>query len=155
MSLSVKLCKMHTVLRPYQANDKQQVIKLFLLNTPGYFDPKEEEDLLVFLDEYPEEYYVIVKDDGHIIASGGNIIKGDTGWLSWYIVHPDAQGEGLGTVLVKYNIRKLKENTQLSAIKVRTSQLVYKFYEKAGFKVFFTQKDYWGKGLDLYEMELH
>jgi ribosomal protein S18 acetylase RimI-like enzyme len=36
---------------------------------------------------------------------------------------------------------------------VRTSQLAYKFFERLGYHLIRTEKDYWGKGLDLYLME--
>jgi ribosomal protein S18 acetylase RimI-like enzyme len=48
---------------------------------------------------------------------------------------------------------KLKTFPSVQTIMVRTTQLVYRFYEKAGFKLVEQQKDYWAEGLDLYRME--
>lgn len=154
MSLYVTSIDMHTTLRPYEAGDYQQVLQLFLLNTPQYFAPQEQADLESFLNKEREEYYVITDDEGIIVACGGNNIKDNTGWLSWYIVHPECQGKGLGKMMVSYNLRSLKKKVHLTGIKVRTSQLVYRFYERSGFRLLSTTKDYWGEGLDLYEMEL-
>tara|TARA_R110000868_G_scaffold4211_6_gene26465 strand:- start:9911 stop:10033 length:123 start_codon:yes stop_codon:yes gene_type:complete len=36
---------------------------------------------------------------------------------------------------------------------VTTSQLAYKFFEKFDYSINRIEKNYWGEGLDLYEME--
>lgn len=36
---------------------------------------------------------------------------------------------------------------------VTTSQLAYKFFEKFDYRIIRIEKNYWGDGLDLYEME--
>lgn len=141
------------VLRPYQKSDFEQIINLFLLNTPQYFCPPEQEDLERFLNNEIENFYVI-DEDGKVLATGGSNIKGDFGYLSWYIVHPNYHGKGLGRQLAERNLDLLKEYPRISGIKVRTSQLVYPFYEKLGFVIISTTDNYWGDGMHLYEMDL-
>lgn len=141
------------VLRPYQKSDFEQIINLFLLNTPEYFCPPEQEDLERFLKNEIENFYVI-DEDGKVLATGGSNIKGDVGYLSWYIVHPEYQGKGLGSQLAHKNLDILRANPDLNGIKVRTSQLVYSFYEKLGFVLISTTDNYWGEGMHLYEMDL-
>lgn len=92
---------------------------------------------------------------GHTIAGCGGINfseNGSTGKISWDILYPQYQGKGLGTTLLHYRINKLKEMEHIKAITVRTSQLVYRFYEKNGFVLQEVVKDYWAKGFDLYQM---
>jgi hypothetical protein len=36
---------------------------------------------------------------------------------------------------------------------VRTSQVAYQFYQKAGFDLEKIEKDFWAKGFDLYQMK--
>ncbi len=138
--------------RPYHPADKPHIIALFLLNTPAFFHPQEQQDLEEFLDTEIENYYV-AEEDGIIIASGGSNIEDSIGWLSWYIVHPDYQGKGAGTLLVHQNLGILTCNPYVKRLMVRTSQLVYQFYEKFGYRVTSTEDDFWGKGFHLYEME--
>ena len=70
------------------------------------------------------------------------------GKLSWDIFHPLHQGKGLSTKLTQFRIEALKKYPSVKTISVRTSQLVYPFYEKFGFKTKEIIKDYWAIGFD-------
>lgn len=144
----------HTKIREYKLEDKPQVMKLFLLNTPQYFSKKEEADLHHYLDNERELFYVM-EYNGRIIGCGGiNFVEnGAIGKLSWDIFHPDYQGKSLGTELLQYRISKLKSTKSVLKITVRTSQLAYGFYEKQGFELLDIVKDYWADGFDLYHLE--
>jgi ribosomal protein S18 acetylase RimI-like enzyme len=135
-------------LRSYHPDDYTQIINLFLLNTPQYFCPPEQQDLEEFLKTELENYFVI-EEDGKVLACGGSNIEDNTGWLSWYIVHPAQHGKGLGKQLAEHNLQLLKNHKDITKIKVRTSQLVYEFYEKLGFVLMNTQDNYWGDGMHL------
>ena len=37
---------------------------------------------------------------------------------------------------------------------LRTTQLAFQFYEKMGFELDKTKKDFWAKGFDLYQMKM-
>ncbi len=130
------------------------MLSVFRANTPKFFSPDEESDLISFLDHEIEEYYVLLVDN-QIIGSGGvNYENNRTiGIISWGMIHPDYHGKYLGTKLLKYRIRQLHKNKTVESIRVRTSQHVYRFYEKQGFKLVNVVNDYWVKGIDLYEMQ--
>lgn len=145
--------RLMSLLRPYHPNDYSQIINLFLLNTPQFFCPPEQADLERYLDK-EIEYFFVIEKDGKIVATGGSNIKEDVGYLSWYIVHPEYHGMGLGKQLAEHNLEILKNHPDVAEIKVRTSQLVYPFYEKLGFVLINTTDNYWGVGMHLYEMDL-
>ncbi len=140
-------------MRPYTTSDYDAVIALFLLNSPKYFCPDEQNDLELFLREDLEHYFVI-EEDGQVLASGGSNIEEHTGWLSWYMVHPEHHGKGFGKRIAEHNLRLLQSEDGLSGIEVWTSQLVYPFYEKLGFVLMGTEDNYWGLGMHLYKMKL-
>lgn len=142
---------MYTI-EEYNDKDREALLNIFRLNVPGYFAAEEEEDLIMFLDNYADNFYVC-KEESKLIGCGGHNMKDDLGILSWYIVHPHYQKKGVGRQLVDYNIAELKRKGY-KKIRVRTSQFTDKFYEKFGFTLKRIEKDFWAKGIDLYEMEM-
>lgn len=146
--------KEKATIRVYVNKDKEKVIELLRLNTPKYFSPEEEKNLIHYLDNEIELYYVLELEN-RIIGSGGINFKEDNniGYISWDFLHPEFQGQGLGTMILNYRIDILQEYKSIKKIIIRTTQLVYRFYEKAGFKVVEQVKDYWAEGFDMYKME--
>ncbi len=112
-------------IRKYNPSDKPQLIELLRLNTPEYFSPNEEDDLIEYLDKDSENYYVL-EIDSKILGCGGFNLwdDGKVARISWDILHPQSQGKGLGTELTKFRIQKIKEIESVKTIVVRTSQLV-------------------------------
>lgn len=141
-------------IREYQPEDKSKVIHLLRLNTPQYFAVEEEKDFNRYLEDERELYYVLLYDD-EIVGCGGINFTTDKkiGKISWDLFHPDYQGMSLGTKLLKYRMEKLHSMDCIQKITVRTSQIVYKFYEKQGFELIEIIKDYWAVGFDMYYME--
>ena len=144
------------VIRNYCKEDKLSVLHLIQLNTPTYFAKQEEQDLVHYLENELEEYFVIEKE-GEIIGSGGinfKSIRNDRiGVISWDLIHPKHQDLGIGGQLLEYRLKQLKVKYNCKNIIVRTSQHVYKFYEKFGFEIDEIKENYWSKGFDLYSMK--
>ena len=142
------------IIRPYNNSDKEALLRILKLNTPKYFSPEEEADLVYYLDNEIEYYYVL-EINNQVVGGGGINFTDDkmTGKISWDLISPDFQGKSLGSALLNYRIEKLKEFKDVQQIIVRTSQLVYKFYEKLGFTLFEIVEDYWAKGFHLYNMK--
>lgn len=141
-------------IRVYRPEDKAAVLYLLRLNTPAFFAPEEEADLIHYLDE-ELEYYFVVELEGAIVGSGGFNFSGDkkTGKISWDILHRDFQSKGIGGLLLRHRLERLKAFVGLERIIVRTSQLAYGFYEKHGFRLVEVVKNYWAEGFHLYLME--
>lgn len=142
------------IIREYTLQDKSGVLALLRLNTPNYFSPHEEKDFVYYLDNEIELYFVI-EIDNFIAGCGGINFSTDKtiAKISWDIMHPSFQGKGIGSALLNYRLEKLKTINTTQKIMVRTSQLVYRFYEKLGFTLIKTVDDYWATDFHLYEME--
>lgn len=144
------------MIRPYISKDKEALISLIRLNTPQYFDKAEEQDLVSYLENELEDYFVI-EQDNTVIGCGGINYEDNkkTAIISWDIIHPNYQGKGIGKSLLSFRINVIKENRTTNKIIVRTSQHTDKYYEKSGFKLEKIVKDYWAPGFDLYKMSIN
>lgn len=140
-------------IRKYKPSDKSKLMAILRMNVPKYFAETEIDDFDNYLDNETEQYFVIEFND-EIVGSGGINFEypNKTGKLSWDIINPHFQGKGLGTNLLKHRVDLLKAISEIEKIVVRTSQVAFRFYEKNGFVLQETQKDYWAKGFDLYKM---
>ncbi|PXV66338.1 N-acetylglutamate synthase-like GNAT family acetyltransferase [Dysgonomonas alginatilytica] len=142
------------IIRKHTDTDRKRIMELLRLNIPEYFSPKEEEDLMDYLDNHADNYYVVEADNVIVGCGGFNLSEdGETGKISWDIFDPQIQGKGYGSALTKFRIQRIKEIEGIKIISVRTSQLVYPFYEKFGLEVREIVKDYWAEGFDLYRLD--
>jgi len=143
------------MIRTFQPDDIPALIKLIQSNTPEFFDPSEEADFLQYLQEEAEDYFVF-EIQGKIVACGGIhvLTESKSARISWGMVHPNNQGQGIGKKLTRFRINEIKRRKDVNTIFVRTSQKAFKFYEKLGFVLKSVEKDYWAKGLDLYYMDM-
>lgn len=146
--------KKMTAIRNYKPTDKNTLLQIIRDNTPAYFAQEEEQDFADYLDNEIEDYFV-VEADGKIVGCGGvNFEENKTiGIISWGMVHPDHHGKKIGSALLQHRLNFLKNIKSVKRITVRTSQLVYKFYEKHDFRLIESKKDFWAKGIDMYYME--
>jgi ribosomal-protein-alanine N-acetyltransferase len=146
---------MNLIIRPYEQRDKSDVIGLFNSNTPEFFHPSEEKNLVSYLENEVEDYFVIEQDAMIVGAGGINYFEHEKlARISWDIVSPNSHGMGVGKKLTEFRINHLKERKAIETIVVRTTQIVYKFYEKMGFKLIKVTNDFWAEDIDLYHMEL-
>ncbi|MCG9972778.1 GNAT family N-acetyltransferase [Christiangramia crocea] len=142
------------MIRRYVPEDKSKVKDLLKRNTPEYFDPSEERELEKYLDEEIEDYFVFEQNSQIVGAGGINYFpKEKLARISWDIIDPELQGQGIGRKLAQHRIDHIKKNTGVDLIIVRTSQLAYRFYEKMGFELEKIERDFWAKGFDLYQMK--
>ena len=143
------------MIRPYETSDQSQVVDLLKQNIPQYFDPSELDDFLVYLEKELEDYFVFEQDQQLVGAGGINYFSEEKlARISWDFIHADFQGKGIGSQLLQFRINHIRKQSNFEKIVVRTSQLVFPFYEKNGFTLEKVVKDFWAEGYDLYEMHL-
>jgi N-acetylglutamate synthase-like GNAT family acetyltransferase len=144
-----------TLIRRYETKDKSILIDLLRINTPKYFGIEEEIDFLQYLESEIESYFIIEKNQQIVGCGGINLnLEKHFGIISWGMIHPDFFGQKLGSQLLEYRISFLKNNYNLQKIIVRTSQLVFPFYQKHGFELKEIHPGFWSKGIDMYLMEM-
>lgn len=142
------------MIRPYSIADKEQLIALFKLNVPAYFDASELPEFLGYLETMSNTYLIIEHATEVIGGLGYEVRESDeSGRINWIFLHPTVFGGGHGKKAVHHCLEILRADARVKKLIVRTSQLVYPFFEKLGYQVVQTQKDYWAPGLDLYLME--
>lgn len=137
---------------PYHLEECIQLVKS---NTPNYFHPEETADYENYLVKEIEDYFVVMYQDQLVAAGGINygFDNGNKARISWDVVSPKYQGRNIGGQLLQYRLNYIfKQNIKIA--EVRTSNLVYPFYQKFGFKIMEQRKNYWGENLDMVRMEL-
>ena len=140
-------------IRTYTKDDKEKLLNIISLNVPEYFAESEIEDYNLYLEHEVEDYFVVV-EEGEMVGAGGINYKlhEGTAYISWDVIHPAYQNKGIGRNLLNYRISLISDNRNINKTIVRTSQLVYRFYEKNGFVLKEIHHDYWAKGYDMYYM---
>ena len=100
-----------------------------------------------------EEYFVY-EYNSEIIGDGviNYVPLENLARLSWYIIAPQSQGNGIVTKLMQHRTDRLHSNLNVGLIVVRTTQLAHKFYEKLGSQSKKVEKGFWSKNFDLYLM---
>lgn len=142
------------MIRPYKPSDKESLLKIFSLNMPKYFDTNEINDFEDYLEQKADTYLTIVLENKIVGGTGYYINENDkSGRITWIFFDPSHSGKGLGKQSVDHCLKILSKDKRVEKFIITTSQLAYKFFEKFDFSIKRIENDYWGEGLDLYEME--
>lgn len=142
-------------IRKYQDSDQGQLLAILRLNIPDFFAPSEEQDFTDYLARELEDYFVAVIDNQIVGGGGINYFpENQEARISWDMIHPDFQGQGIGSRLTEHRLQRIAQSPEITIIVVRTSQFAYPYYAKFGFTITYTKKDYWAPGYDLYHMSM-
>ena len=139
----------------YQVEHKAQLLELLVLNTPQYFAPEEATDFNNYLDNEVDDYFTVSLDNTIIACGGINYFPEERkAHISWDMVHPDYQRQGIGTLLLQHRIKHIHSLNNIDTIIVNTSQLAQAFYARLGFIKILEEKNYWAEGIDLIRMQM-
>ncbi|UTW62855.1 GNAT family N-acetyltransferase [bacterium SCSIO 12741] len=143
------------MIKPYRAEDHKKLIAVFKLNVPKYFDEKETHDFEQYLAQNGDTYFTYWQEQEIVGGTGYYVNESEkSGSITWIFFAPEHTRKGLGRAAVKHCLSLLAKDERVKKHRVTTSQLAHKFFEQFGFKTIRMEKDYWGIGLDLYEMEM-
>ncbi|WP_129713983.1 GNAT family N-acetyltransferase [Pedobacter sp. SYP-B3415] len=151
-------------LRPYEPADRPGCLRVFYSNVPEYFAPAEIDDFTAYIDDAAQRShhkesdwqhaYFVVSAAEDILACGGYAIhqpKAEA-WLTWGMVLHRQQRMGIGQKLLMYRLKAIFTACPGVTIHLDTTQLSYRFFERAGFQVTAINKDAYGPGYDRIDM---
>src|SRR5688572_13780511 len=142
--------KSEITFRPYSSTDREICLGLFDANCPEFFAPNERADYRGFLDPSPDWYRLSVVA-GHLVGAFG--LDPAQSALRWIMIHPDAQGRGIGSAIMEYVVDSARKGG-MSSISIAASQKSAPFFEKLGAVETSIHENGWGPGLDRIDMTL-
>ena len=138
---------------PYKSLYFNRCLSILKSNTPEFIDKSEESLFIHYLSRKGIIYFVLFESRKLIGCGGyGYDNKKNSVILSWGLIHNQFHKMGFGTHLLKYRIKQIVKNYPNSNIILDTSQKTYKFYERFSFSVDNITRNFYGKGLDRYDM---
>ncbi len=138
----------------YTAELKNICKEIFLSNCPTYFAEFELKEFTEWLDKKDRAAYYIYILNSEVVACSGIYVahhEKEAG-MAWGMVLNEKHGSGIGTEMTKLRILEIQKIYPTYAIRLKTSQHTFEFYEKMGFKVTRIDKDGFEKGMDRYWM---
>jgi ribosomal protein S18 acetylase RimI-like enzyme len=144
------------IVEEYAPDDRDGCLEVFRTNLPVFFTPEEAEMYASFLDALPGPYLVVRDPDHRIVACGGYAVQesGTVADMCWGMVQRDLHGLGIGNVLTRARVERIRNDGSVREISLNTSQHTVGFYEKLGFEVVEVLADGYAPGLDRYDMRL-
>lgn len=138
---------------PYKSLYFNRCLSILRSNTPEFIDKSEETLYVDFLSRTDIVYFVLFESNELIACGGcGYDSKKDNVTLCWGLVHNQFHKMGFGTHLLQYRLKYIMRSYPNTNVVLDTSQKTYKFYERFNFKVDKITPDFYGEGLDRYDM---
>ena len=138
---------------PYKSLYFNRCLSILKSNTPEFIDKSEESLFINYLSRKGIIYFVLFESRKLIGCGGyGYDNKKNSVILSWGLIHNQFHKMGFGTHLLQFRIKQIVKNYPNSNIILDTSQKTYKFYERFSFSVDNITRNFYGKGLDRYDM---
>lgn len=134
---------------------RASLLAIFDANTPRFFDPRERDQFVEFLDHPEGDFRVLRDDEGTTIGCGGVVVDEDgTASLVWGMIDRPLQGVGYGWWMALVRLSWIAATPHARRVVLDTSQQTAGFYEKLGFTIFAVERDGYGPGLDRYDLEM-
>ncbi len=103
------------------------------------------------------ETFLVVSLNGCIVGYSASVLRGSEGHIISIAVHPNYRGIGIGEKLLMKSIKRLKDlGAKRVILEVKVDNIrALKLYQKLGFKIVKTLKNYYWDGADAYRMTLN
>ncbi|MFP4369584.1 MAG: GNAT family N-acetyltransferase [Bacteroidota bacterium] len=139
---------------PYSKKYEPACLSIFRSNIPEYFDPREEQEFLYWINGPGENTYFVMFDNLAATGCGGYFVDHENkeAGLAWGMIGLSSHKKGYGRKLTLYRLEIIEEKFPGYSILCRTSNKTFEFYQKMGFSILEIKKNGWGTGLDKYTM---
>lgn len=122
-------------MREYREEDAEALCEIF---ASGFGDTVEESmQLIMYNHSTPGIFLWVAERDGHIIGTVSTRQEGDGHWVTALAVHPIAQGQGIGSEIIRWvknYVAKCGEKTVMLDVEIDNEKAIA-IYEKNGFMV--------------------
>ena len=141
----------------YHSVDFDRCMAIFESNSPQYFCNAEKQEFDAFLLDLPGPYLMVKHQTLGFVGCGGYAFnqKDKSADLCWGMIHKDFHKQGFGETLLQHRLECINANSEIKTINLNTCQLTNSFFENAGFKTLYVQKDGFAAGLHRYDMQLY
>lgn len=141
-------------IREFQSKDKGACLEIFDSNCPDFFKPEEKSLFISHLDDANRGSYLVAESSGRILACGGFrfVRQAGTARLTWGMVHRSQHRRGLGKILLRDRLKRIKAAGFSGRIGIQTTTKSMGFFEHENFVVDQPALLAAEGGLDLVEM---
>ena len=142
------------VVRKYKRFDYPALHRIFLQNTPHYFEELQAKNFSEFMDRNAQNYYVVLIG-AELIGGGGYAINYfKTVIISWLMFSPQYQNRGFGTMLLRQIIKEIRAEKKPALLEALSTQHTQGLFAKLNFTLVDVKPDFWADGLDLHKFQL-
>jgi ribosomal protein S18 acetylase RimI-like enzyme len=142
------------VVRKYKRFDYPALHRIFLQNTPHYFDESQAKALSAFMDRNAQNYHVLLIGNEVIGGGGYTINYFKTAVISWLMFVPQYQNRGLGTMLLRQIIKEIRSDKKSALVEALSTQRARGLFTKLNFTLVDVKPNFWADGLDLHKFQL-
>ncbi len=143
--------------RAYAPTDFERCMEIFDENCPEFFAPNERSEFADFLEASPRGYEVC-ELDGRVVGAFGVVadrsaeagaLGSELLHLRWIMIHPEAQGRGVGSAVMD----RVERIADARPVRIAASHRSAPFFARFGAEELTTTEDGWGPGMHRVDME--
>ncbi len=139
--------------RDFRKGDEEVCLAIFDANCPEFFAPNERDDYRAFLGSNPVGYEVCVRSGAVLGAFGVFAQVGGSPSLNWILLHPGAQGLGLGSAIMERSTA-MARTMGADVLRIAASHKSAPFFERFGAERRRLTEHGWGPDMHRIDMEL-
>jgi ribosomal protein S18 acetylase RimI-like enzyme len=128
-------------IREFEPDDLEACVEIHRSNQPDFVEPAALDSFVTFL-RGATSYFLVIEDNGDVIACGGLELVGDpdSATLVHSMVHREYQRRGFGSALLAAQLSLLEHEERPMDLWTRAGNETAGFYERLGFESHLTDQ---------------